>query len=50
MPPARAATDRLSRAPPRRRPLSRRDAWGGALAKHYDDHGYYARVNGVRND
>jgi hypothetical protein len=22
-----------------------KDAWGGALATHYDDHGYYARVS-----
>jgi hypothetical protein len=27
-----------------------KDAWGGALATHYDDHGYYARVNWERND
>ena len=27
-----------------------KDAWGGALATHYDDHGYYARVTWERND
>jgi hypothetical protein len=27
-----------------------KDAWGGALATHYDDHGYYARVSWERND
>ena len=27
-----------------------KDAWGGALATHYDDHGYYARVNWERRD
>jgi hypothetical protein len=27
-----------------------KDAWGGALATHYDDAGYYARVSWERND
>ena len=27
-----------------------KDAWGGALATHYDDEGYYARVTWERND
>jgi len=27
-----------------------KDAWGGGLATHYDDHGYYARVTWERND
>jgi len=27
-----------------------KDAWGGALATHYDDQGYYARVTWERND
>ncbi len=27
-----------------------KDAWGGTLATHYDDHGYYARVNWERNE
>lgn len=27
-----------------------KDAWGGALATHYDDHGYFARVTWERND
>ena len=27
-----------------------KDAWGGALATHYDDHGYYARVAWERDD
>jgi hypothetical protein len=26
-----------------------KDAWGGALATHYDDHGYYARVTWERS-
>jgi hypothetical protein len=26
-----------------------KDAWGGALATHYDDHGSYARVSWERN-
>lgn len=26
-----------------------KDAWGGALATYYDDHGYYARVTWERN-
>jgi hypothetical protein len=26
-----------------------KDAWGGALATHYDDHGYYARVTWERD-
>ena len=26
-----------------------KDAWGGALATHYDDEGYYARVTWERN-
>jgi len=27
-----------------------KDAWGGKLATHYDDEGYYARVTWERND
>jgi hypothetical protein len=27
-----------------------KDAWGGALATHYDDQGYFARVTWERND
>ena len=27
-----------------------KDAWGGTLATHYDDEGYYARVTWERND
>jgi hypothetical protein len=27
-----------------------KDAWGGTLTTHYDDHGYYARVTWERND
>lgn len=26
-----------------------KDAWGGTLTTHYDDHGYYARVTWERN-
>lgn len=27
-----------------------KDAWGGELATHYDEHGYFARVTWERND